>query len=95
VKKESGVNPFLTVMNFKISFKTWIKYAKLRMRKQAFEMLMNTANEGTMQRQKALLEEDGKIKHFTVEIENEHIYSCTSEETDPDLDAYLKSRGDQ
>lgn len=92
VKKESGVNPFLTVMNFKISFKTWIKYAKLRMRKQAFDMLMSTANEGTMQRQKALLEEDGKIKHFTVEIENELIYSCTSEETDPELDAYLKSK---
>ena len=25
VKKENGVNPFLTVMNFKISFKTWLK----------------------------------------------------------------------
>lgn len=50
VKKENGVNPFLTVMNFKISFKTWIKYAKLRMRKAAFEMLMNTANEATLAR---------------------------------------------
>lgn len=29
IKKENGVNPFLTVMNFKISFKTWLKVAKL------------------------------------------------------------------
>jgi hypothetical protein len=28
IKKENGVNPFLTVMNFKISFKTWLKVAK-------------------------------------------------------------------
>ena len=31
VKKENGVNPFLTVMNFKISFKTWLKFARNRM----------------------------------------------------------------
>jgi hypothetical protein len=35
-------------MNFKISFKTWVKHAKLRMRTQAFEMLMNTAGEATL-----------------------------------------------
>ena len=29
IKKENGVNPFLTVMNFKISFKTWLKVARL------------------------------------------------------------------
>jgi chloramphenicol O-acetyltransferase len=28
IKKENGVNPFLTVMNFKISFKTWLKQSK-------------------------------------------------------------------
>jgi len=28
VKKENGVNPFLTIMNFKISFKTWMKFAR-------------------------------------------------------------------
>ena len=28
IKKENGVNPFLTVMNFKISYKTWLKYAR-------------------------------------------------------------------
>lgn len=28
IKKENGVNPFLTVMNFKISFKTWLNVAR-------------------------------------------------------------------
>lgn len=31
IKKENGVNPFLTVMNFKISFKTWLKVAKVQL----------------------------------------------------------------
>lgn len=29
IKKENGVNPFLTMMNFKISFKTWVKVARI------------------------------------------------------------------
>ena len=28
VSKKNGVNPFLAVMNFKISVKTWIKHAR-------------------------------------------------------------------
>ena len=28
IKKENGVNPFLTVMNFKISYKTWLKHSR-------------------------------------------------------------------
>jgi hypothetical protein len=28
VKKNNGYNPFLTKMNFKIAFKTWLKHAK-------------------------------------------------------------------
>jgi len=31
IKKENGVNPFLTVMNFKITFKTWLKYANFKL----------------------------------------------------------------
>lgn len=30
IKKENGVNPFLTVMNFKITFKTWLKHARMK-----------------------------------------------------------------
>ena len=28
IKKENGVNPFLTVMNLKISYKTWLKHSR-------------------------------------------------------------------
>ena len=34
IKKENQVNPFLTVMNFKISYKTWLKAAKTNLRKK-------------------------------------------------------------
>ena len=34
IKKENGVNPFLTVMNFKISFKTWIKFARKKVKEE-------------------------------------------------------------
>lgn len=32
IRKGNNVNPFLTEMNFKISWKTWYKFAKLRRR---------------------------------------------------------------
>lgn len=37
IKKENGVNPFLTVMNFKISFKTWMKFARKAMKDKETE----------------------------------------------------------
>lgn len=33
VKKENGVNPFLTVMNFRITFRAWSKQARRRLAK--------------------------------------------------------------
>lgn len=33
VKKENGVNPFLTVMNFRITFRAWSKAARRRLHK--------------------------------------------------------------
>jgi hypothetical protein len=67
-------------MNFKISFKTWIKYARIKMKESAFNLLSATATKDVLERQKAFLTEDKRIRHFTVEIQNEMIYSCTSEE---------------
>lgn len=29
--KENGVNPFMAQMNFKITYKTWLKHAKIRL----------------------------------------------------------------
>lgn len=31
IKKENGVNPFLTVMNFRVSFRTWLKVTRATM----------------------------------------------------------------
>ena len=28
IKKQNGVNPFLIIMNYKITFKTWLKHAR-------------------------------------------------------------------
>jgi len=39
------VNPFLTVMNFKISFKTWLKVARLE--HEGKESEVNVKNERT------------------------------------------------
>lgn len=33
VKKKNGVNPFLAIMNYKISAKTWIKHARIKIKK--------------------------------------------------------------
>jgi hypothetical protein len=30
IKKENGVNPFLTIMFFKITFRTWVKLARFK-----------------------------------------------------------------
>ena len=68
IKKENGVNPFLTVMNFKISFKTWIKIARIKMKEHAYNLLISTASKEVLERQKALLAEDKRIRLFTVEI---------------------------
>ena len=77
VKKENGVNPFLTVMNFKISFKTWLKVARKRIADN--ERAKDRAARGESP------EADGPgldagPRLIAVDIEVEHIYSCTSEE---------------
>ena len=32
IQKSNGFNPFLTEMNYKITFKTWLKFARQRIR---------------------------------------------------------------
>ena len=41
IKKENGVNPFLTVMNFKISFYTWLKVARATLKGEETEESKN------------------------------------------------------
>ena len=69
IKKESGVNPFLTMMNFKISFRTWLRHANIKIKKAAYTLL----------RQEDQYVEEKPII-FEVEIDNEELMSATSEE---------------
>mmetsp|Transcript_20713 Transcript_20713/g.31744 ORF Transcript_20713/g.31744 Transcript_20713/m.31744 type:complete len:409 (-) Transcript_20713:54-1280(-) len=77
IKKENGVNPFLTVMNFKISFKTWLKFARNIIHKRDKELRERAGEIGD---NSTSVLEDEKPKVVQVEIEVEEFYSCTSEE---------------
>lgn len=69
-KKENGVNPFLTVMNFKISYKTWLKVARLQ---------LDEIRTGT----KVKAPHEANKRTVAVEIEYEESIMYTSEE-DPE-----------
>lgn len=71
IKKENQVNPFLTVMNFKISYKTWLKMARQNLKRRQRETLAITE-------QSTFYEEKPKLHQ--VEIEVEQFYSTSSEE---------------
>lgn len=83
IKKENGVNPFLTVMNFKISFKTWLKHSKIASKiKEAKELGQDiTVDEDSFFSKRA--------KTVIVDIEVEHDLEYTSEEDEFDLQSNL------
>lgn len=68
-------------MNFKISFKTWLKFARKRIRDKERERL-KAANAGTNEAS-GVHAPDARPKMIPVDIEVEHIYSATSEEESP------------
>jgi hypothetical protein len=75
IKKENGVNPFLTVMNFKISFKTWLKHSKKvakleRAKDKGIEINPDDCDSLT----------EKKTKTIFVEIDVEENFEFTSEE---------------
>lgn len=77
VKKENGVNPFLTVMNFRITFRAWSKQARRRLVKAERAALKDGGDEPAS----ALLDDaEAKASVIAVEIDVENIYSATSEE---------------
>ena len=76
VKKENGVNPFLTIMNFKISFKTWLKRAR----------------EEIHGKDEQILTPFGDKKIVAVEIEVEEEVEITSDEEDLTQSVYGLSR---
>lgn len=78
VKKENGVNPFLTVMNFRITFRAWSKQARRRIAKAERARALKDGD--VLEPASALPEDDAKAAVQAVEIEVENIYSATSEE---------------
>merc|ERR1711912_138865 len=84
IKKENGVNPFLTVMNFKISFKTWMKFARKGLRLKQ--------GDHAHQHKHDIYEHDDQPKMIPVDIEVEELYEVTSEEELPETSVYSLGR---
>ena len=82
IKKENGVNPFLTVMNFKISFKTWLKQSKTQAR---IAEAKKAGIEINLEEETSLFSK--KAKTVIVDIEVEHDNEYTSEEDLEDLES--------
>jgi hypothetical protein len=77
VKKGNGVNPFLTVMNFRVSFKTWLKFAREKLGREGLGAAGVALGGGDPS-----LDENKKPYSVTIEIEKQ--YSATSEEEEDD-----------
>jgi len=86
IKKENGVNPFLTVMNFKISFKTWLKQSKvIKANQNKLAGIEDPAlNESALNKQ---------VKTVIVDIEVEHDLEFTSEEDSDDAKSVVDQDG--
>jgi len=72
------VNPFLTIMNFKISYKTWLKLARTNIHKLSKKK--DTDNFQTFNEQNSYAVQDEDKPSCKVEIEVEITFSTTSEE---------------
>lgn len=84
INKSGGFNPFLTEMNYKITFKTWLKFARKRMRmeRQGADYSRRSVKE-TMR--------DSLVKFIDVEIEIQREVEYTSEE-DPEVSSQMSRR---
>lgn len=79
IQKSNGFNPFLTDMNYKITFKTWLKFARQRIRMESsgsFEQMKRMSFKEKLQ--------DAMIKTIDVEIEVQNEIEWTSEEETTD-----------
>lgn len=74
VKKENGVNPFLTVMNFRITFRAWSKQARRNL------LQAERRHNGREPASATPADAEGKSAVIAVEIDVENLYSATSEE---------------
>ena len=82
IAKGNGVNPFIAVMNFKISIKTWIKHARMELRRLQREKQQALDLHSHDPISSLSHDDEGLQQTIGVEIEVEEIYEFTSEEED-------------
>lgn len=97
VKKNNNFNPFLTKMNYKITFKTWLKHAKSIIKKKTNEAKLAEAHKlgpaAYREMSLSLAEDDEKPKFENVPIEVEIEIEYTSdEETDSKFGGISRGR---
>lgn len=90
VKKENAMNPFLTIMNFKITFRTWLKFAKKKLRAELRKKAHDLNHNFNYIEDESSEDEENK-KPYAVEIEMEQFYSCTSDE-ESEADAIISNK---
>lgn len=97
VKKNNNFNPFLTKMNYTITFKTWLKHAKSLQKKRMNEVRLLEAQKMGPQAYKdlsnSLADDEDKLEYVTVQIEVEIEIEYTSEEDQADSKFGIGSRG--
>lgn len=84
IQKSNGFNPFLTDMNYKITFRTWLRFARQRIRME--EQGKDFRRMSLAQRMR-----DAMIKTYDVEIEMQREEEWTSEE-DEDMYSSFNSK---
>jgi hypothetical protein len=80
IAKGNGVNPFIAVMNFKISIKTWIKHARMELRRLQREKQQALDLHSHDPISSHSHDDEGLQQTIGVEIEVEEFFSETSEE---------------
>jgi hypothetical protein len=77
ITKENSVNPFLRNFHYRISFKTWFRESKYRLKSKAVLLLENSGNIDIVDMTKL---EFHKRKVSKVEVIDEDYFSATSDE---------------
>lgn len=88
IKKENGVNPFLSIMNFKISYKTWLGHGRRELRKRERDRQVDH-DEAT---DAASDDEEQQRRTYMVEIEQEEFLEETSDDDEAQVAQRIKGK---
>jgi hypothetical protein len=88
IKKENGVNPFLSIMNFKISYKTWLRHGRREIRMRLRDRLIDDDQAVDA----ASGDEEQERRTYMVEIEDEEFMEETSDEDEAQVVQKIKGK---